>query len=250
MLPAERNGNEMTLVGLFYSLGGYGRLANRTAPLKEENNNTNQRNGMSFFFFISIWEWRMNDQIEKWNKEMWLKNWRESELSAAEAWAICEMKSIYWWNGAKSGPQRKKRAGHQAAQCCAASEQTTQQPLIAAGRGKPAINWWLVCFSSFHSQLGLPAAPRPCSTTNQPSLSFHSHEMKVGWWLLRCTHTALASHALACLFFSLGAQPKEKRKRTPAKNTEIKVKDCWLLKELMNGWWKRVVGWVCWSQNL
>jgi len=46
-------------------------------------------------------------------------------------------------------------------------------------------NGSLLSLAGMESKLGLPAAPRPCSTTNQPSLSFHSHEMKVGWWLLR-----------------------------------------------------------------
>ena len=93
-------------------------------------------------------------------KERARRNEREWSLLSSP-WAALSLISWIEWSERNESKQRAKRrrANERSPKRSAVREQTTQQPLIAAGRGKPAINWWLVCFSSWIFQLWAEQPP-------------------------------------------------------------------------------------------
>ena len=117
--------------------------------------------------------------VEWWNGMKWI-NWFD------------EMKwnqSIYEWQWNGINQRRPKRS--------AVREQTTQQPLIAAGRGKPAINWWLVCLLRSLGWIGLP--PR---SSARPLFHFFKKKWGRGSWLWAGGQPASkqSSHSLFLVF--------------------------------------------------
>ena len=176
-------------------------------------------------------------------KPMKLKNEIVSELSAME-WkqtlSLCSMKNEIEWREECRAMEWRKRTPPQGAQRPAASQRSKQNNSSFLGCGwKSQRNEWIVFADAEFDWVGLWPS---CSNH-----SFHSWFALLWASLLSFLSSPLSSllfssqkkrrrrraaqgrrekkskwpptpHALACLFFSLGAQPKEKKKRTPAKN--------------------------------
>jgi len=176
---------EMELIDLPFAVcsrSGLRAAASRTAPQREQTSQKSKSiQGVSFLWLMEGMSGVANG-IQLINEEisLWVScpQWNEVSLLFVsfihEWWKANERQ---WNEGSERRPKRS-----------AVREQTTQQPLIAAGRGKPAINWWLVCFSSLpflsiraacsppppaHSALGLFAgAPLLCWFVAQLFSSF------------------------------------------------------------------------------
>ena len=88
--------------------------------------------------------------------DLWVERTKWNEVSLLFVSFIHE-----WWKANERQWNEVKATPPQGAKRSAVREQTTQQPLIAAGRGKPAINWWLVCFSLPFLSIRAACSPPP-----------------------------------------------------------------------------------------
>ena len=92
---AERSGNGVGLLVSF--LGGLRAGPPAIAPHKEDKQ-PNKPTECLFFPLLSIWEWRMNDQIEKANGIQSIENEWTKWRKRVEEWK----KSYLFWNGANA----------------------------------------------------------------------------------------------------------------------------------------------------